>query len=70
MTGHVNANGYARLYRNIMFHVKQLRKCKEVSVYHDSMTMFNVFFMEVKTSLMKEEKVILCDSCFYVLELV
>lgn len=53
-----------------MFHVKQLRKCKEVSVYHDSMTMFNVFFMKVKTSLMKEEKVILCDSCFYVLELV
>lgn len=58
-----------------MFHVKQLRKCKEVSVlleslYHDSMRMFDVFFMKVKTSLMKDGKVVLCDSYFYVLELV
>jgi hypothetical protein len=40
------------------------------SLYHDSMRMFDVFLMKVKTSLMKEEKVVLCDSYFYVLELV
>lgn len=40
------------------------------SLYQDSMRMFDVFLIKVKTSLMKEGKVVLCVSYFYVLELV
>lgn len=40
------------------------------SLYQDSMRMIDGFFMKVKTSLMKEGKVVLCDLYFYVLEFV